>query len=75
VLLEFFREGDLFFQVFVSIFMGHFDGGVRSVDLHPASLHFCRGYSGPWRANRSSDGEVFVLGSAKIFFDVLVLSM
>jgi hypothetical protein len=52
--------------------MGHFDGGVCSVDLHPASLHFCRGYSGPWRADRSGNCEIFVLGSAEVLFDVLV---
>jgi hypothetical protein len=31
------------------------------IELHPATLNFFRGYSGPWRAYFSRNNEVFFL--------------
>jgi hypothetical protein len=55
--------------------MGHFDCIVRSVDLHPASLSFLRGNSGPWRALCAVEFEddvlLLLLLELFLFFDVV----
>ena len=75
MLFKLFGEDDGGFFVLFSVFVHHINRGTGSIDLHPASLHFCKGYSGPWRAYCSCYCEIFVFSLIKICFDVLIFAI